>query len=70
MEYIVSNAEIENTNTFKKLEKVFQNLLLKSSSKKSISNGILVFRSTGVIPGSIGGNNLRVLKELIQKPQP
>jgi hypothetical protein len=32
---------------------------------KVISSGLLSYRNNGVIPGSIGGNNLKVLKELI-----
>lgn len=66
MENIVSNAEIEKTNAFKKLDLAFQNLVLKLSSKKAISSALLIYRNSGVIPGSIGGNNLRVLKELIE----
>ncbi len=66
MEYIVSNAEIEGTKTFAKLEKMFQNLLLRLSNKRVISQGLISYRLTGVIPGSIAGNNLRVLKDLIE----
>ncbi len=64
---LITNAEIESTETFKKLDKVFQNLLLKLATKKTISHGLLVHKTTGVIPGSIGGNALRVLKEIIHK---
>lgn len=67
MEFIVSNQEIENTKAFKNLQKCFQNIALKLSSKKIISSGILVYKTTGVIPGSVGGNNLKILKELIEK---
>ena len=63
----ITNAEIENTETFKKLEKVFQSLLLKKYSKKIISHGLLVHKTTGVIPGNIGGNPLKVLTEIIHK---
>lgn len=66
MELIIGNAEIKQTKAFQKLEPCFQNLVLKLNSKKSISNGILVYRTTGVISGSIGGNNLKILKELIE----
>lgn len=67
MEFIVSNSDIEGTKTFAKLEKMFQNLVLRLSNKRVISQGLLSFRLTGVIPGSIAGNNLRVLKDLIEK---
>ncbi len=66
MENIISSAEIEKTNAFKSLDLAFQNLVLKLSSKKAISSALLIHRNSGVIPGSIGGNNLRVLKELIE----
>ena len=66
MEYIVSNKEIEETNSFKKMDKMFQNLVLKLANKKTISHGLISFRNTNTIPGSIGGNNLRVLKDLIK----
>ena len=66
MEYIISNAEIENTKTFQNMEKCFKNIALKLTSKKIISAGILVFKNCGVIPGSVAGNNLKILKDLIE----
>jgi len=67
MEYIVSNAEIQETDALKKLDKMFQLLVLKLASKKIISQGLISYRSSKVIPGSISGNNLKVLKSLIEK---
>lgn len=67
MEYLVSKSEIESTETFKKLEQFSKNIILRLSSKKNISIGLVVFRSTGVIPGSVTGNNLKVLKDIIEK---
>jgi hypothetical protein len=66
MEVLISNYEIENTIAYQELENCFKILILKRSSKKNISNALLVYRTTGVIPGSMGGNCLRVLKEIIQ----
>lgn len=66
MEYLVSKSEIESTETFKKLEQFSKNIILRLSSKKNISIGLVVFRSTGVIPGSVTGNNLKVLKDIIK----
>lgn len=65
MEFIVTNQQIEETPAFKKLDKMFQNLSLKLANKKVISHGLIAFRNTNVIPGSIAGNNLRILKDLI-----
>lgn len=66
MEYLISREEIESTETFKTLEQFSKNIILRLSSKKNISIGLVVFRSTGVIPGSITGNNLKVLKDVIK----
>lgn len=65
MEFIVTNQQIEDTPTFQNMEKMFQNLSLKLANKKVISHGLIAFRNTKVIPGSIAGNNLRILKDLI-----
>jgi len=65
--YLITKEEIESTKTFNDLEQYSKNILLRLSSKKDISYGIVSYRSTGVVPGSVSGNNLRVLKELIQK---
>lgn len=67
MENIISNSEIQATAAYEKLEPCFKNLVLKLSNKKIISSGLLIHKNSGVIPGSIGGNNLRVLKDLIEK---
>jgi len=66
MEYLISRQEIESTETFKKLEGFSKNIILRLSSKKNISIGLVVFRSTGIIPGSVTGNNLKVLKDIIK----
>lgn len=66
MEFIISNKEIEDTPAYKKMPKMFQTLVLKLANKKVISHGLLSFRNTKTIPGSIGGNNLRVLMDLIK----
>ena len=66
MEFIISNAEIENTKTFKAMEKCFQGIALKLTSKKIISAGLLTHKNCGVIPGSVAGNNLKILKDLIE----
>jgi hypothetical protein len=65
MEYIISNAEIENTKTFKGMDKCFKSIALKLTSKKIISAGFLVHKNSGIIPGSVAGNNLKILKDLI-----
>lgn len=67
---IISNAEIENTKAFQGMEKFSQSIALKLTSKKIISSGLIIYKTTGVIPGSVGGNHLRILKELIEKIKP
>lgn len=65
--YLISNEELESTETFKKLEPFSKNIMIRLSSKKDISYGLISFRSTGVIPGSLSGNNRKIVEELIQK---
>lgn len=66
MEFIISNAEIENTKTFQTMEKCFRTIALKLTSKKIISAGLLVHKNSGIIPSSVSGNNLKILKDLIE----
>jgi hypothetical protein len=62
MEFIISNDEIRNTKAF---ENYFKILVLNYLTKKKVISSGPSYRNNGVIPGSIGGNNLKVLKELI-----
>jgi len=65
MDQIVSTQEIQDTEAYKRLEPVFQNMILKLPNKKTISYGLTIHKNTGVIPGSVAGNNLKVLLDLI-----
>lgn len=67
MDKIISTSEIESTETYKNLEKCFQNIATKLSSKKIITSGLLVYKNLGIIPSSVAGNNLKIIKELINK---
>lgn len=69
MSYRLNNSEIENTEVFKNLEPCLQNIALKTVSKNAISQALVIYRNSGMIPGSLGGNNLKILKELIEKEQ-
>ena len=62
----ITTEQIQETETFKKLEKCFQNILMKSEVRKNINYGLIAYNSTGVIPASIGGNNLKIIKEIIE----
>lgn len=62
----VTFAEIEQTSIFKNLDKCYQNILKKKSSKDDINHGLTVYNSTGVIPSTVSGNNLKVLREIIK----
>jgi hypothetical protein len=66
MQQTISASEIQETKIYKSLENCLQNILLTFSSKKQITYGLTVFKNTGVIPSSIGGNTLKVVKELIE----
>ena len=67
MEYLITREEIESTDSFKKIEQFSKNILLKLSTKKTISHGLITFRATKKIPGYISGSTLVVLNELIKK---
>lgn len=66
MQQTITASEIQGTKTYKNLDKMFQNLLIKYTSRQQITYGLNVHTNTGVIPGSLGGNTLRVLNELIE----
>ena len=66
MQITISPDEIENTEAFKKLEKVFQKMVIKLDSRQKITNAMNVYRNTGSIPSTVSGNSLKVLNELIQ----
>jgi hypothetical protein len=66
MNQIISTQEIQETKTYQSLERMYQSLLLNYNTKKQITHGLLVWKNTGVIVGSLGGNPLRVVKELIE----
>lgn len=43
-----------------------QSALLRRDSRQKITHALIVFNSTGTIPNTISGNQLSVLKELIE----
>lgn len=76
MEKTISTETIKSTNTYKKLgeaipgkpflnNKMSQDFLTKRNSRKEITHGLIVYNSTSKIPSNINGNQLAVLKELI-----
>lgn len=66
MNLIISTEDIKNTKVFQNLHPCYQKIAIKLTSQKSISNGLLVWRNSKIISGSVGGNNLKILKELIE----
>jgi len=67
---IISIEEIKETQFYKGLkENCLKNLIIRLQNRKQISYGLAVFNNTKVIPGSISGNNLRVLKEILKNEQ-
>lgn len=68
-QFVLSNSEIEGTQVFQKLEPCFQTMALKAVNKNAISQALVIYRNSGMITGSLGGNNLKILKELIEKEQ-
>lgn len=66
MNQTISTQEVKDTKAYQRLEPVFQMMLCKLSNLKAISNGFFVYRTTGVIPGSIQGNTRSVVLELVE----
>ena len=64
MNEIISSDEIKNSETYKNSEKMYQNILLRYDTKKKITDGIIIFKNSGVYAGSLGGVILRIVKEL------
>jgi hypothetical protein len=76
MDNTISSETIQSTEAYKKLGesipgKQFQNnktqqeFLTKRNSRKEITHALIVYYSTNVIPSTINGNQLAVLKDLI-----
>ena len=77
-ENMISSEEIQETEVYKKLgeidpnhphlnNKINQTLLLKRQSRELITNGVNVWKNTGVIPSNVTGHQLKVVNELIEK---
>ncbi|PIF30089.1 hypothetical protein CLU81_0486 [Flavobacterium sp. 9] len=67
MRLILNENEITNTKSFKKLDQCYKNIILRPTNKKVIAQGLEIHRNSGLIPGNISGNNLKILKDLIEK---
>lgn len=68
MTNMVTANDIEKTETFKKLEKFKQNLIVKKENRAILENALIHYRQTGVLLPQIGANNLKILKEIIDEP--
>jgi hypothetical protein len=68
MTNLVTANDIEKTETFKKLEKFRQNLIVKKENRAILENALIHYRQTGVLLPQIGANNLKILKEIIDEP--
>lgn len=68
MTNLVTANDIEKTETFKKLEKFKQNLIVKKENRAILENALIHYKQTGVLLPQIGANNLKILKEIIDEP--
>jgi len=77
-ENMISSEEIQETEVYKNLgkidpnhphlnNKITQTLLLKRQSRELITNGVNVWKNTGVIPSNVTGHQLKIVNELIEK---
>jgi len=65
MDTTISIKTIEATDAFKNLSKVQQSFCLKRSNRLILTNALIVYKNTGVIPSNVSGYNLFVLQEMI-----
>ena len=77
-ENMISSEEVQETEVYKNLgkidpnhphlnNKINQTLLLKRQSRELITNGVNVWKNTGVIPSNVTGHQLKIVNELIEK---
>lgn len=77
-ENMISTEEIQETEVYKNLgkidpnhphlnNKITQTLLLKRQSRELITNGVNVWKNTGVIPSNVTGHQLKIVNELIKR---
>lgn len=63
---IISAADIESTDAFKKLDKFQQSLIVKRANREVLDNAFIVYKNTGYINDSLGTTQKRVLIDLIE----
>jgi hypothetical protein len=61
----ISIKEIENTKVFKKLNNIQQMFVVKRKNREVITNALIVYKSTGIIPGTVAGYNLAIVQEML-----
>lgn len=67
MKNLVTTNDIEKTETFKKLEKFKQNLIIRKDNRLILEQALIHHKQTGVILPDIGDNNIKILKEIINE---
>jgi hypothetical protein len=65
MDTTISIKTIEATDAFKNLSKVQQSFCLKRSNRLLLTNALIVYKNTGVIPSNVSSYNLFVVQEMI-----
>lgn len=61
----ITIQSIENTKAFQELNKIQQGFVVKRKNREILTNALIVYKNTNLIPGNISGYNLAVVKELI-----
>lgn len=67
MNDVISIEEIQNTKTFKGLNDIRKQFIVKRANREVITNALIVYKGTGVIPGNIQGYNIELVEELCKK---
>ena len=66
----ITIEQITATKTYGSLNTIQQSFCIKRKNRQSLTDALIVFRNTNVIPGCVFGYNLGILGDLIKFEQP
>lgn len=65
MDNAVTVTQIEETKTYKLLNPIQKTFALKRQNRELLTNGLIVFKNSSIVPGTIQGYNVGILNDLI-----
>ena len=67
MDNVITIEQIQSTNAYKKLNDIRKTFIVKRANRELVTNALIVYKGTGVIPGTIQGYNVELVEELSKK---